>query len=836
VHDPFYHPVFLGRRAALETPPFDPFPPSGRKPWAESPSPRRDLEFHVRHYKVELVVDFEKKELRGRASLTIESLRDGLRDVVLDAAEMRIASVKVGRRSLAYASEGEKLRVALGEALRAGGHAVVEIAYATRPRKGFFFVGPTEAEPNRVPSGWSQGQANDTHGWIPCLESTESRGTLEMIVTVPAGYRAIGNGRLVSRKARSGPSRARRNGRGRGKNDRANQGSVTYRWRQDTAHPVYLTSLVVGKYSELKDRAGSVPLFGYVPPGLERQGRDLFRKTPAMIATFQRVFGFPYPYPKYAQSTVADFTWGGMENTSATTLMERVLHAGNDSFEERYDSLIAHELAHQWWGDLVTCRDWSEGWLNEGFATYSEIVFRESDEGRDDADYARLEQMSSYLTEDGEDYRRPLVETRWNYPSTLFDRHLYEKGACVLHMLRAITGDAAWRRSLKRYLERHAFGSVETADLRRAFEEETGRNLSWFFDQWVYHGGHPELRVTRSWDDGTRTLVLTVEQVQEVTEVTPLFRIPLTFEVVSAGKRVRIPLDLQSKRETIHVPLPGRPRYVALDPEHDVLKAMDFARSDEELLFGLRRSPFALERIRCARELASRGDERVISALLRTLRGDRFWGVRAAAAVSLGEIGRRVPGVSARIAREADQTSTRVRRGVLWALGWIGDDAALKRLTRSVAEETSSFNIGLALIGIARAKGEGAFATLRAELKRESHRDMLRVLIFDAMVRLRDSRAIPVLLEHTQPRFRNEAREAATKALGKMGVLNAEVERRLEELVQDPWFRVRSAAAGSLRRLKSPRAEAAIREALRTEPLDGVRCALEKALADGHPG
>jgi len=657
-----------------------------------------------------------------------------------------------------------------------------------------------------------------------------------MIVTVPAGYRAIGNGRLVSRKARSGPSRARRNGRGRGKNDRANQGSVTYHWRQDTAHPVYLTSLVVGKYSELKDRAGSVPLFGYVPPGLERQGRDLFRKTPAMIATFQRVFGFPYPYPKYAQSTVADFTWGGMENTSATTLMERVLHAGNDSFEERYDSLIAHELAHQWWGDLVTCRDWSEGWLNEGFATYSEIVFRESDEGRDDADYARLEQMSSYLTEDGEDYRRPLVETRWNYPSTLFDRHLYEKGACVLHMLRAITGDAAWRRSLKRYLERHAFGSVETADLRRAFEEETGRNLSWFFDQWVYHGGHPELRVTRSWDDGTRTLVLTVEQVQEVTEVTPLFRIPLTFEVVSAGKRVRIPLDLNSKRETIHVPLPGRPRYVALDPEHDVLKTMEFARSDEELLFGLRRSPFALERIRCARELASRGDERVISALLRTLRGDRFWGVRAAAAVSLGEIGRRVPGVSARIAREADQTSTRVRRGVLWALGWIGDDAALKRLTRSVAEETSSFNIGLALIGIARAKGEGAFATLKGELKRESHRDMLRVLIFDAMVRLRDPRAIPVLLEHTQPRFRNEAREAATKALGKMGVLNAEVERRLEELVQDPWFRVRSAAAGSLRRLKSPRAEAAIREALRTEPLDGVRCALEKALADGHPG
>ena len=837
VHDPFYHPVFLGRRAALDTPPFDPFPPSGRKPWTESPSPRRDLEFHVRHYKIELDVDFERKELRGRASLTVESLRDGLRDVVLDAAEMRIASIKTGRRSLAYATEGEKLRVALAEPLGAGDQAVIEIAYATRPRKGFFFVGPTEAEPNRAPSGWSQGQANDTHGWIPCLESTESRGTLEMIVTVPAGYRAIGNGKLVSRKAGARVA-ARRKGAGsrRRKGPGSNQGHVTYHWRQDTAHPVYLTSLVVGKYSEIKDRAGSVPLFGYVPPGLERAGRELFKKTPAMIATFQRVFGFPYPYPKYAQSTVADFTWGGMENTSATTLMERVLHSGNDSFEERYDSLISHELAHQWWGDLVTCRDWSEGWLNEGFATYSEIVFREADEGRDDADYARLEQMCSYLTEDGEDYRRPLVETRWNHPSSLFDRHLYEKGACVLHMLRAFLGDAAWRRSLKRYLERHAFGSVETADLRRAFEEETGRNLSWFFDQWVYHGGHPELRVTRSWDEGARTLVLTVEQVQEVDAVTPLFRIPVALEVASAGKRYRIPLDLKGRKETIHVPLPKRPRYVALDPEHDVLKTLDFARSDEELLFGLRKSPFALERIRCARELASRGDERVIAALLRTLRRDRFWGVRAAAAVSLGEIGRRIPGVSERLARDAAQTSTRVRRGVLWALGWIGDDAALKRLTRSVADETSSFNVGLALLGIARAKGEGAFEALKAELKRESHRDMLRVLVFDAMARLRDARAVPVLLDHTHPRFRNEAREAATKALGKLGILNPDVERRLEELTQDSWFRVRSAAAGSLRRLKSPRAEAAIREALRTEPLDGVRCALEKALADGQPG
>jgi aminopeptidase N len=815
VQDPFFHPVFLGRRAVLDTPPFDPFPPSGRKPWNEPPSPRRDLEFHVHHYRVALTVDLERKELHGTAALEIESLRDGLRDVTLDAAEMRFERVRSGRRALPHASEGKRLRITLPKALRAGESASFEISYSTRPRKGFFFVGPTEAEPRREPGAWSQGQADDTHWWIPCLESTESRATLEMIVTVPAGCRAIGNGRLVSKR-------------------RSPRGAVTWHWRQDTAHPAYLTSLIVGKYSEIKDRAGKLPLFGYVPPGLEREGREVFRKTAHMIETFHRVYGVAYPYPKYAQATVPDFTFGGMENTSATTLFERVLHAGADSFEESYDSLISHELAHQWWGDLVTCRDWSEGWLNEGFATYSEIVYREADGGRDDADFARLEQMCSYLTEDGEDYRRPLVETRWKYPSTIFDRHLYEKGACTIHMLRAVLGDAAWRRSLKRYLERPAFGPVETADLRRACEEETGRNLSWFFDQWAFHGGHPELKVSRTWDENARTLILVVEQVQETDATTPLFRIPLTLEVVTGGKRLRLQLDLHGRRETIHVPLPARPRYVALDPEHDFLKLMAFPRSDEELLYGLTRSPFALERIRCARELAAHADTRVIAALLRSLRSDRFWGVRAAAAVSLGEIGKRSGALSDRIAALAADQHTRVRRAVIWALGWIGDEAALRRLRRMVASETSSFNTGLALLGIARAAKPGAFEALQAEVGRETHRDMLRFLIFDGMAKLKDPRAVPIFLEHTQSRFQNEAREAATKALGRLGILNPEVETRLLELLRDPWYRVRSAAAGSLQKLRSPRTESAVREALQIEPLDTVRCSFEHALEDAR--
>jgi len=813
LRDPLYHPLFLGRRAAPETPPFEPFPPSGRKSWKGDPKPRRDLEFHVRHYKVTLEVDLEGKQLRGSAALTVEAIADGLRDVQLDAAELDITKVSAGGRAARHESVGERLLVRLPRPLGAGKRATIEIAYSTRPRKGFFFVGPTEAEGDRHAAGWSQGQADDTHWWIPCLESTESRATLEMIVTVPKGYRAIGNGRLISRRVS-----ARRN-------------TVTYHWRQDTVHPAYLISLVVGKFVELRDRAGKVPLHGYVPRGSEAKGRDLFRKTPFMIETFSKVFGYPYPYPKYAQSTVFDFTFGGMENTGATTLTVRALQTPEEAIDQTYETLISHELAHQWWGDLVTCRDWSEGWLNEGFATYSEIVFWEAEHGRDEADFARLEHMCSYLVEDYGDYRRPIVETRFRYPSDIFDRHLYEKGACVVHMLRATLGDSVWRRSLKRYLERHAFAGVETSDLRRACEEESGRNLTWFFDQWLHRDGHPEIKVSREWDADSKSLLLTVEQVQEPDPVTPaVFRIPTVLELWVGDRRLRLPIDIQQRKETIQIPLPAQPRYVALDPEHDVMKLMEFPRSDEELLYGLSRSPFALERIRCARELSSHANHGVITALFRAARKDRFWGVRTAALASLGEIGARHRGLVARIADSAKGQNPRVRRSAAWALGWIGGDDALKILRRMVATEESHYNVGVALLGIARGKREDAFEALRSQLGRESHRDVLRQLIFDGMAALKDSRAVPVLLDFTRLEYRNEAREAATKALGKLGITDERVESRLIELLRDSWFRVRTAAARSLAKLKSGRAEAAIRDALKDEPMDGVESAFEGAL------
>ena len=815
IRDPLYHPMFVDRRAAMEVALYDPFPPTGRRTWSAPDASRRDLEFDIRHYGVALTLDFTERTLRGTAALTVESRRDGLRRLTLDAAELRIIAIRMGRRKLKHATRGERLRVSLPRALNVGDKATVEIEYQTKPRKGFNFTGPTPSEPKRTPGGWSQGQADDTHWWIPCVETTESRATLEMKVTVPAGFKAISNGRLVART----------------KNKRAR--TETWRWRQATPHPVYLTSLVVGKYVVLRDRVGGTPLEHYVPRGKEREGWLFFRKTGKMISCFERAFGHPYAYPKYAHACVADFTYGGMENTSATTMFDGALRLPEDAFEGSYEGLVAHELAHQWWGDCVTCRHWSEAWLNEGFATYSEIVWLEKDKGADHANYARLEQMVAYQIEDGRDYRRSIVQTNYRRPDNIFDRHLYEKGALVLHMLRTLLGDAAWRRSLQRYIARHAFGPVETADLRRACEEETGRNLAWFFDQWIYAAGHPELRVERTWDDRAGVLTLKFEQTQEAAEDTPpVYRLPMDVEVSVASRWQRIPIELRSRSETIQIPLAGRPACVAIDPAHDVMKLLSFGRSDEELRFGLARSPHVVERIRCARELAARSDDATIAALLRALKTDRFWGVRSAAAVSLGEIGRQVTGLGDRIAAAGMKQGVRVRRATFWALGRIADESAGKRLRRLAAQEPDSYAAGVAAIGAARAGGPGTFEAIAALLERESHRDAFQVLAFDAFTALKDPRAIDLLLDSTNARHRNERRAAAARALGRFGVLNDRTESRLVEMLAEPWFRARAAAAGALARLKSPRAVPEITRALEREALDFVKSAFEQALLD----
>ena len=317
---------------------------------------------------------------------------------------------------------------------------------------------------------------------------------------------------------------------------------VTFRYEQTIPHATYLLTMVAGEFSEIAQTHPRLPVAYYVEPGREADGERSFGRTPQMIDAFEAAVGVRYPYARYSQIAVADFIFGGMENTSATTQTDRTLHDERAHLDFSSEPLVAHELAHQWFGDLVTCRDWSQAWLNEGFATYFETVWMEASRGWDEYQRAVFDIVEAYLDEDGERYRRPIVCNVYRDPIELFDRHLYEKGGAVLHMLRGELGWERMKRALRQYVTDNATRSVETIDLVRAIERATGRNVREFFAQWIERGGHPELEVRASWDGERSALTFEVEQKQTIDDEHPPYVFDFDLGLVTSvpgGDRVR---------------------------------------------------------------------------------------------------------------------------------------------------------------------------------------------------------------------------------------------------------------------------------------------------------
>jgi aminopeptidase N len=383
----------------------------------------RDRIVDITHIRLQVTLDFKERRISGTATHRLAAILDDIRELEFDAAEIEVASVRAGTQAISFDHSDEKLRIRLERALKAGDEIEVAIDYAARPRRGLYFVGPDEAYPNKPVEAWTQGEDEDSRYWFPCYDYPNDRVTSEVIATVPDTFTAVSNGSLVETTAN--PANRTR----------------TFHWRHDVPHSAYLISLAAGEFVEVRDQAGSTPVLYYVHPGREEDARRAFGNTPKMIEFFERRIGVPYPYAKYAQVAVSDFIFGGMENTSATTQTADTLHDARAHLDFTSDPLVAHELAHQWWGDLLTCRDWSHAWLNEGFATYFEALWCEEDKGADEFAWNVRQDRDGYLDEDSRHYRRAIVTNKYRAPIELFDRHLYEKGSLVLHMLRRTVGD-----------------------------------------------------------------------------------------------------------------------------------------------------------------------------------------------------------------------------------------------------------------------------------------------------------------------------------------------------------------------------------------------------------
>src|SRR5450432_1132331 len=771
-----------------------------------------DRSLRIVHVRLELDLDLPGQRLAGLATLTLAGRRDELAVFTLDAVELDIESVTLDGRPATFDYDGERLRVTCVRPFARDAEFRTEIRYRCAPRRGLYFMGPDEGHPDRSLQFWTQGQDDDSRHYWPCIDHPIEKFTTEVVCTAPAGNFVLSNGDLLERTELAAE---------RGKSAR-----VRWHYRLDFPQPAYLLTLVCGPFVELIEKAPKtgVDVYYFAAPGREADARRSFARTPAMIDYFSERIGVPYPHKRYSQIAVPDFIFGGMENTSATTLTDLALVDERASLDHDVDGLVSHELAHQWWGDLVTCREWSEGWLNEGFATYFEYVWREHAKGRDEADYEQLSDTDGYLAEAGR-YQRPVVCRQYDEPIHLFDAHLYDKGGRVLHMLRYALGDALFWRSLRHYVGKHARGSVETRDLARAIEEVSGRSFDEFLDRWIARPGHPELECVWEWDEERKVGTLRVAQKQAITAEAPVFKFDTSVRFELDGQERDEPVAVTEATHAFEFKLPTRPTQVVFDPGDVILKTMKMEKPRALWRRQLEGARLGVDRVTAATALGGLVEPASVEALVGALKRERFWAVRVAAARALGRMRRDD-------AREAllaafDDIHAKVRRAAAAALGeWRGDERAARALaTRLQKGDPSVFVEAEAALALGRTRSPLAVEILPTLLGKPAFQDILRTRAIEGLGLSGDERALAVIRGAWRPHGAGVflARRAVVVAAAELsgGTSFARAGRELvEDALGDPDFRVRGEASAALARIGLPEAIPAIERTLAAE-LDG---------------
>jgi len=757
--------------------------PVARRPFAK-PGTLKQAErvrtFDVRHIKGELTLDVKKSEIRGTVTHTIAPLHPGLDSITLDCgADLKVSKVAVGPAACKYEQRGDELSITLDRAYSPDETFQLAVTYAGSPEVGIRFVKPDVDHPKRAACVWTIGEPEDARFWIPCYDFPNERSTSEMIVTVDKPLSVVSNGTLESTRENA-------------------DGTSTFHWKMDKQLTAYLLSITAADFAVYHDKLGSLPVDYYVLKDVdEATTRRALGKTPQMIEFFNQKIGTAYDYPKYAQVCLPEFG-GGMEHTSATTLTDSILLDAVAHLESDADSLVAHELAHQWFGDLLTCRDWSNLWLNEGFASYFDPLFTEQDKGKDAFQINMASNLAGYLRSD-RDYRRPIVEPRFNDPWQMFDGVTYSKGSCVLHALRGLIGDDAWWRGIKLYVGRNKDRAVVTDDFRKAMEEVSGRDLGWFFDQWVSRGGHPELSARWRFEPEDSTLRLKVDQTQTVDETTPLFRLPTTVEIGDESSVRSVPIVIDAKTQEIVIPTPRRPKMVRIDPEGWLPKVLTFEKPAEEWVYQLEHADNLLGRVEAAKALVSRfkDDKATSDALAKALAREkdplaRLEVVRQAVAV--GEPCR------ATLMEAALDPDPRTRAAAIKGLVPLKFDSALEVLCRSIwNNKTEPYGArGAALRVLVQGKVKDADELVDSALKDPSNNHSLGKAALEAVFNQGGQKAREAAVLYSRPGQPRTLRTTAVEALSRQAKEDPQAEKLLIALLDDPSKSMRTGAASAL--------------------------------------
>src|SRR5438132_7521651 len=740
----------------------------------------RSRDYDLQHSKIALRFDLDQKRVLGEVTHSLSILRGGSTKVFFDSVGLTIQSVTLNRAAIKFETSADKLIVPLPAAAKAGDKFEIVIRYEGKPAKGMYFILPDKDYPERPRQIWTQGESEDTRYYLPTYDYPNDRLTTETILTVPASWITVSNGKLMNVSE-------------------AGKGLKTWYWKESVPSSTYLITVVAGEFDEITDTWHGIPVTYYAPKGRGDRLPLNYGRTPAMMELFSKKFGVDYPWEKYAQVMVDDFVAGGMENSSATTNNSNSLV--HPKLAPEYftgeDDLISHELGHQWFGDLVTCKDWGDVWLNEGFATFMEAVWTEAHFGKDQADYERWNNTREWFGSSNL-WNKPIVRHDFD-DSSEFDGNAYGKGGWVLYMLRHQVGEDGFYRGLKHYLEANRGKNVVTADLAKAVEEATHTNVDQFFSQWLYGAGAPKSDLSYSYDSEKHQVMLTVKQTQKVEGRVGLFRVPVEVEIITASGPKLYNVTVSKEKQTFPLPADSAPLMVLFDKGGQVLKSAEFRKEKKEWLYQLKNAADLSDRADAVVALGKiKSDEEVVAALGDALRNDKAWGVRATAADTLGQLGS-ASASKLLVAALDSNDKPWVRSRVVSALGNFKDDAAIVAKLNSVAKQDDSYRArAAALQALGQLKTSTAFATLEAAVNADSPDGFLRNAALRALGSLGDEKAVPLLLQWSAVGKPIDSRRAAISNLARLQKDNQDITKQIAAYLTEPHFPVRMAAIYAL--------------------------------------
>lgn len=699
----------------------------------------REKVIDINHYKANLNFDFNKRKVHGEATVVFSPLAK-IDSFSLDAYRLEIKEVNLiengANKPLKFTLNEETVEIYLGRICLPKENLTVTILYSAQPNAGMYFLEDNANKGQLIIYTYGAGEMKAN--WLPIYTGYNDKFSSEMIVSVPSPYTAISNGKLVDVQ-------------------RQKNGEQTFHWKQDLPHSQYLIALFIGEFEkgELEPAFGTIPVGYWVPKGRLEEGAYVFRNTTKMVEFFSRRFNFKYPWSKYDQIAIPDYGPGAMENTSITGHRISVLrnelapeNFGSPNFYGYYsvwtaENLISHELAHSWFGNNITCRNINYLWLNESFATYGHLLWDEESLGKERFDFDRQEALDQYLDYVKENHIiRPLEYACYDTVSDMYTSQLtYLKGAIVLHMLRNILGDEEFFHALSYFLHKHEFTNVVSSDFKIAIEEAAGKNLDWFFDDWVYGGGYPIFEVAYTFLKNRKLIDLSVSQVQPIIKGQDLFTLPVEITIVTAKGEKKETIWVKNKSDQFLLHCDEEPLMVSFDGSGALVSEVHFDKSLDELIYQVFNDEIP-GRIRAMRALARRlpVHQKTVQTFSDILAKEYFWGLKAEVAFLLGKL--RTPEAERVLLQALKLPDYRIRKAAVLALRNFRKDFAKKTLRNIILEDKHTDVVGTAIVSLARTDPTESKDFIRSQLNRPAWYDEIDLACLNAFEIMGDKQLV----------------------------------------------------------------------------------------------